>query len=111
MNYADISHCRVLVEIALRTGGLLPEVSYGTHFFQDMVEDGIFYLALYPEEQGTVFMQEFFQRAVNALPALVPRDADLAAFVKVISVAEALPGRSLHLVMNGEAGEALCWFE
>jgi hypothetical protein len=49
VNYADINHCRVLIEIAHRRGEYVPEVSYGTHFFQDLVEDGIYYLALHPD--------------------------------------------------------------
>jgi len=29
----------------------------------------------------------------------------------VIRLAEAAPGRALHLAMDGEAGEAMCWLE
>jgi len=50
VTYADISHSKALVEIAVRKGSFVPEVSYGTHFFQELVEEGIFYLALYPDE-------------------------------------------------------------
>lgn len=111
VSYADINHCRVLIEIALKRGGLTPEVSYGTHFFQELVEDGIFYLALYPEEEDAVFNEGFFRQAPNSLADLVPRDAEMEGYIKLISVERALPGKALHLVMDGEAGEALCWFE
>lgn len=111
VHYADISRCRVLVEIAVGKGGFVPEVSYGTHFFQDLVEDGIYYLALYPEEEGTVFRQWFFRDTPNALGAVSPRDAALSRYVRVIRVAEAAPGRSMRLVMDGEAGQAMCWLE
>jgi hypothetical protein len=111
VHYADISHCRALVEIAVSRGGFVPEVSYGTHFFQDLVEDGIFYLALYPEEEGTVFREWFFRDTPNAIGKVSPQDEPLGRYVRVISVSEAAPGRSLHLVMDGEAGEAMCWLE
>jgi len=29
----------------------------------------------------------------------------------VIRLADAAPGRALHLAMDGEAGEAMCWLE
>ena len=49
--------------------------------------------------------------APNALASLVPRDADLARYLRVPRVADAAPGKALHLVMDGEAAEALCWLE
>jgi hypothetical protein len=111
VNYADINHCRVLIEIAHRRGEYVPEVSYGTHFFQDLVEDGIYYLALHPDEGRDIFQESFLAHAPNALKAISPRDADLAACLRVIRVADAAPGRALHLAMDGEAGEAMCWLE
>jgi len=111
VNYADINHCRVLVEVALRKGQFVPEVSYGTHFFQDLVEDGIYYLALHPDESGVVFQEAFLAHAPNALDEVSPRDRDLVGCLRVIRVAAAVPGRQLHLAMNGEAGEAMCWLE
>lgn len=111
VNYADINHCSVLIEVAHRRGEYVPEVSYGTHFFQDLVEDGIFYLALQPDESGVVFQEPFFAHAPNVLAEVSPRDADLDGCLRVIRVAAAAPGRALHLAMNGEAGEAMCWLE
>jgi len=111
VNYSDINHCSVLIEIAHRRGEYVPEVSYGTHFFQDLVEDGIYYLALHPDESGVVFQEAFLAHAPNALDEVSPRDRDLVGCLRVIRVASAVPGRKLHLAMNGEAGEAMCWLE
>ena len=38
VTYADIDSTAVLVELAREEAGHVPEVSYGTHFFQDLVE-------------------------------------------------------------------------
>jgi hypothetical protein len=111
VNYSDINHCRVLIEIAHRRGEYVPEVSYGTHFFQDLVEDGIYYLALHPGEGKDVFQEQFLTQAPNALSNVLPRDADLASCVRVIRLTDAAPGRALHLAMDGESGEAMCWLE
>jgi len=109
--YADINHCSVLIEIAHRRGDFVPEVSYGTHFFQDLVEDGIYYLALHPEDEGGHWRAEFVVHARNAVGELSPADARMEHVVHVVRVADAAPGRSLHLAMDGEAGEAMCWLE
>ena len=42
VSYADIDNAAVLVELAREEAGHVPEVSYGTHFFQDLVEEDIF---------------------------------------------------------------------
>ena len=60
VSYADIDGTAVLVEVAHREAGHEPEVSYGTHFFQDLVESGIIYLLVYPDNDATDFNTEFF---------------------------------------------------
>jgi hypothetical protein len=109
VGYADINNCRMLIEIARPVGGFVPEVSFGSHFFQDLVESRIRYLALYPEEQGVLFREEFLHGAPNALPSLLPEAADYAEVVRVIDVAEAGGGLLLNVDMDGEAGEALAY--
>jgi hypothetical protein len=37
VTYADIFNTRALVELATTQQGAIPEPSYGTHFFQDLV--------------------------------------------------------------------------
>ena len=43
VGYADINNTRMLIEIARPVGGFVPEVSFGSHFFQDLVESNIRY--------------------------------------------------------------------
>jgi hypothetical protein len=47
--FSEINNVAVLVEIALMREDLVPELSYGTHFFQDLLETDIFYAAIFPE--------------------------------------------------------------
>ncbi len=109
VTYADIYNTRVLVEIAMGKDGETPEVSYGTHFFQDLVEAQIYPLPLYPNDQGVVFNRAFLDNAPNVLPELLPADAPYADYVKVIDVPAASRGRFLEIVMNGEQDEALAY--
>mgnify|MGYP006883592733 CR=1 FL=1 len=46
---------------------------------------------------------------LNALPALLPKDAGFADFVKVIDVPATTGGRVLELVMSGDEGRAVAF--
>jgi hypothetical protein len=109
VSYADIYNTRVLVEIAMGVDGETPEVSYGTHFFQDLVESSIYPLPLYPDEEGTIFNRTFLDGVPNVLSELLPGDALYADYVKVIDVGAASGGRFLEIVMDGEQEQALAY--
>ncbi len=72
VTYADICHTAMLVEIARKKGSYLPDVSFGTHFFNDLVESGIPYLPLYPDDGRSVWNEEFLNCADNASPKWSP---------------------------------------
>jgi len=107
VGYSDINNTRMLLEVARLQGGYTPEVSFGSHFFQDLVESRIRYLALYPEEEGVVFNEEFLHGSPNALPSLLPEASDYADLVRVIDVTAAGGGLLLNVDMDGESGKAL----
>jgi hypothetical protein len=107
--FADICHARALVEIARRREGYVPEPSFGTHFFQELVEGGILYLPLYPDDPDVVWNESFLRGSANSLSDVLPGEAGLADVVRVIDVARVRPGRTLELTMDGEAQDALCF--
>ncbi|HEX9114670.1 MAG TPA: PEP/pyruvate-binding domain-containing protein [Anaerolineae bacterium] len=109
VGYADIYNTRALVEIGLAQGKNRPTLSYGTHFFQDLVESHIYPLAIYPGEPGNPFRKGFFDAALNALPFLLPDDARYADTVKVIDVGAVTGGRVLQMDMSGEQAKALAY--
>ena len=111
VSYADIYNTRILVEIAMDKGGETPEVSYGTHFFQDLVESEIYPLALYPDEKGSIFNRAFLDGAANALTDLLPDAVGLDGYVKVIDVSAVANGRTLEVIMNAEQEEALAYLK
>ncbi len=85
----------------------VPEMAYGTHFFQDLVEAQIFPLALFPDDPGVIYNWDFFDYAQNVLPALLPDDADLSDVIRVIDVPAEAGGRHLEIVLDGENDEGL----
>jgi hypothetical protein len=106
VTYADINNTAVLIEIARRKGNYMPDLSFGTHFFQDLVEGQIRYLPLFPDDPGVVFNERFLSTAPNILAAVVPEHADLADVVRLIDVPQAADGYILRVLMNAELSEA-----
>lgn len=49
IRFADISRIAVIVEVAELGDGMIPDLSFGSHFFQDLVESQIAYVALFPQ--------------------------------------------------------------
>jgi hypothetical protein len=107
VTYADISNTAVLIEMAFERGGYVPDLSFGTHFFQDLVEASIRYLPLYPGDETVVFDAPFFRRAPSVLSALLPEFSSLAEVVRVIDVPAVAQGRVLRVLMNADLGEAV----
>ena len=62
VGFAEINKYACMCELAYSSHGLRPELSYGSHFFQDLVETGIFYTALYQGEEGCEFYEDRFDR-------------------------------------------------
>jgi hypothetical protein len=107
VSYADIYNTAMLIEIGSSDGGTAPEVSYGTHFFQDLVESGIYPLALFPNEGEAVFNWRFFRESRNVLAEILPDCAAYATQVRVIDVPAVSQGRLLEVVMDGETSRAV----
>jgi pyruvate,water dikinase len=107
VSYADISNTAVLIEIARKTGNYMPDLSFGTHFFQDLVESSIRYLPLYPDDNGVVFNEEFLLSSENLLAKLLPEFADLSEVIRVIDVPQNAHGLVLRVLMNAEVEEAV----
>ena len=109
VGYADINNTRMLIEIARSKGDHVPEVSFGTHFFQDLVESDIRYLACYPDLDGEEFNEEFLHGSSNELAALLPEMEPHQDVVRVIDVRKASGGRLLNVLMDGENQAALAY--
>jgi pyruvate,water dikinase len=107
VTYSDINNSALLVEIARKKGDYTPDLSFGTHFFQDLVEAAIRYLPLYPDEEGVVFNEPFLTRSGNILADLVPEYRHLSDTVYVIDVPRATDGQVLRVLMNADLDEAV----
>lgn len=89
VGFADISRVSLLVEIADMGNGMVPDLSFGSHFFQDLVETGIAYVALFPDQRNTTWNPEWLashsqgRQIDSLLPDDLPRD-DIQDCVEIL---------------------------
>jgi len=110
VKYSDINNTAALIEVAFKKGNYTPELSFGTHFFQDLVESRIRYLPLFPDEPGILYRNTFFSHSQNILSDVLPDYAYLKNTVKVIDIQQATKGKVLKIVMNADLDSAIGYF-
>ena len=107
VTYSDINNTSMLIEIARKKGKYLPDLSFGTHFFQDLVEASIRYLPLYPDDPGIIFNEHFLTKSRNILPDVLPEYEYLKDTIRVIDVPASSNGLVLKVLMNADLDEAI----
>jgi len=110
VTYSDINNAAMLIEVARKKGNYVPDVSFGTHFFQDLVESNIRYLALYPDDPGVFFNDAFLQSAPNQLAEVLPEYGRLADALRLIDVPQAKQGKTLQVLMNAQSEQGIAFF-
>ena len=105
--FAEINHIAILGEIAFSTENASPEISFGTHFFQDLVETGIFYVALFPDDGDAYFDQKFFDAVPKTLKKIVPQYKKYEHVVKVYDVKK----DELRIAADILTQRVVCFFE
>lgn len=107
VKYGDIKNTSLLVEIAKEKDGYTPELSFGTHFFQDLVESNIKYLPLYPDQPENIFNEEQLLTITNNLSKILPDYKKYGKTVKVIKTTDLMRDVTMNIIMDGEANKAL----
>jgi hypothetical protein len=93
---SQIKNATVLCEVAEMHAGLNPDLSLGTHFFNDLVDLGILYMGVAPRTAGAIFNAQLLAGLPNKLAEIVPEAVDSADLVRVIDTAD-LEGRCIWL--------------
>jgi hypothetical protein len=104
VTYADIFNSRALVELASKKGGYSSEPSYGTHFFQDLVESQIYPLAISAEVSEDHLNLDFIEQAADQLPSFLPTPNRASHCIKLIHVPTERPDHFLEIIMDGQRG-------
>ncbi|MDX1413047.1 MAG: PEP/pyruvate-binding domain-containing protein [Candidatus Promineifilaceae bacterium] len=107
VTYADIYHTCALVEIALIRENKRPEMSHGTHFFQDLVETGIYALALWADGKHGNISLDYFRQSDSCLSDVSPEDSRLEPYLRLIDVPAVSSDQFLQIYMDGSHEQAV----
>ena len=80
-----IAKASAVCEVVAMHGALIPDVSLGTHFFNDLVEHDLLYLACFPGKAGNVIDEAWLLAAPSETPARAPSAAALHEVVRWIT--------------------------
>lgn len=105
VSFSEINNVSVLGEIAFSEGNVMPELSYGTHFFQDLVEAGIFYLALFPGKPGVCVRSDIFNTYFDGLGRYLPSYKKYDKVIKVYDASE----KELKIMADVITQKVLCF--
>jgi hypothetical protein len=111
IGYADVYNTRALIELSGKEIGSEPELSFGTHFFQDLVEANIYPLGINLDDDDVIFNRDFFYYTPNRLSDWSPKEAGLEGCLRLIEVSSYRPEHHLELVMDDEAGQAAAFLK
>ena len=104
VRFSEINNMAALCEMSYPRGNLMPELSYGSHFFQDLVETEIFYLALFLDKEGTVLHLDPILQRPNLLTEYVPDAQQYASVLKVLDTSD----MRLQLVADIVSQRVMC---
>ncbi|MBW2504847.1 MAG: PEP/pyruvate-binding domain-containing protein [Deltaproteobacteria bacterium] len=107
VKFSEINNMAAIGEIAFKEGNLMPELSFGSHFFQDLVEADIFYLSLFPDTFPCELNSEWLYQSSNALEGLMPSSSHFKPVVKIID----LQDKNLMLLADVVLQQLLCFWD
>lgn len=107
VSFSDISNFNILCEYADPDIGFIPELSFGSHMFQDLVESDMFYVALIDaaSEGNFIFNKNFWKNQKSILTEIVP---DQIEFSDVIKVYEPKSEDALSLYADHKNRRVIC---
>ena len=92
VSFSEIKHVAVLCEVARMHEGLNPDLSLGTHFFNDLVDMDILYMGIAPQQAGALLNETMLTTCENALTRLLPEAESYADMIHVVDAAALAPG-------------------
>lgn len=84
--FGDISNFSAICEVSDSRAGYMPELSYGSHMFQDLVEAEIVYGAIYNNRKTLAYQPELFAGLPDLYTKICPDDPQLAGMIQVREV-------------------------
>ena len=105
VSFADICCFDVIFEVSDSRAGFMPELSYGSHMFQDLVEAEISYSAVFNDQKTIRYDPDVLKDAENRFAQICP---DMEELSEMISVREP---EDLHYWLDSVKNHAVCGTE
>lgn len=83
LSFSDISNFSIVCEVSDQQAGFMPELSYGSHMFQDLVEAEIAYGAVWGNAKTAAYRPALLDRWDDLFPAICPDDLELHGMIRV----------------------------
>jgi hypothetical protein len=109
VNYADVFNSGAMIELSGAAPGSSLDSSFGTHFFQDLMEAQIYPLAIQLSEERTIFNQEFFEESFNHLSKYVKTSARIEEVIRLVEVSSWRPGYHMEIYLDGDKSLAISY--
>ncbi|NLG98540.1 MAG: hypothetical protein GX491_14385 [Chloroflexi bacterium] len=111
VNFGDIYNTSALIELTGPGIGPAPEPSLGTHFFQDLVEQRIYPLAINLADDQSIFNRAFFDDLPNRVREWIEIDDRIYECLRLLKVGDFRQGYHLRVVMSDEKNQAVAYLE
>ncbi|MDD2237556.1 MAG: hypothetical protein PHG65_10160 [Kiritimatiellae bacterium] len=111
VSFSDINRVSVLCEIVAMHENLVPDVSLGTHFLNELVEMDMLYLALFPSQGSNYLNEPFFAEAPNSLTEILPHAQRWENTLRVIDACHLEGHRTIKLFANAQEQKVICHLE
>lgn len=102
VSFGDISCFSAICEISDQRAGYMPELSYGSHIFQDLVEARILYGAIWNNQKTLAYNPRLFDGLPNLFSEICPDAPELSDIIQVKEVPE------LYYLLDSFSNHALC---
>jgi hypothetical protein len=92
VHFSELCNMAAICEVSYPKAGIVPELSFGSHFFQDIVESDIFYVAIFDGEKGILFVPEQILTLKNLFHQIVPGEKKWSSLIHIAET----PALTLH---------------
>ena len=105
VTFRNISCFSAVCEVSDNRAGYMPELSYGSHMFQDLVEAQILYGAIFNNEKTLQYDSELFDHLTDIFAEICPDCPDLQKMIQVREVDQ------VYYWMDAVSNHAVCGIE
>ncbi len=109
VSFSEINTVSVICEMACMHERLAPDLSYGTHYFNDMVELGMLYMGFTPDRNGNIVNEKLLTGWPNRTAELIADAGTLAQAVRVIDRRDADENNEIRLHADSVGQQALLY--